>query len=418
LIGVQMAVSSLEEIIEQRRRQKETAQRNAQRTATRGNPTRTKDDEYKPPARPVAKLPPGKEKDDVYKPPPKVVVPTRQVPKDDKVTPARKPIYEPVQFVPAGNSQRTKDDQSQPQKYVPKPYLPPGKEKDDKDTRPTRQPITPIKYTPALISYDKPLEVGLSTDRPDTNTPGMYQSQVAQAPTVALDTRGWKPERTKDDDAFPEKQTPGWGAGWGASGTNTGFNAGVSPGLRYLAGAVGDWGKVGDVAKDALMQSPGVVADQANDVKDFLRPDTGATNNPAWDYFGNQVKERADKFKEGLGTWDYTNPLQGAFTSSTQTPQERIAAIQSGEGTEVPAYIDPAQISENMRQNVVATPRVGAAWRATGDFLANAGDALNAFGQDVQSTRVPTPMEDGSVSNAATLGEVGYSPRPTMESVC
>jgi hypothetical protein len=392
-----MAISSLEEILEQRRRQQATAQRNAQRSQTRGNPTRTKDDEYKPPARPSSTAPARVQKDDVYVPPKKVVA---------AAAPARKPIYEPVKFVPAGNSQRTKDDaasaNAQPQRYVPAPYLPPGKEKDDKSSpeRPRYMPvIKPFEIAPA-----QGMQVGLTGDRPDTGGPGLYQSDVAGAQTTGYDARTWRNERTKDDAAFPEKtQAPGWFQGWGGGGgNNVGVNAGISPAARYFANNVQDWGKVGDVAKDALGQA-------ASGVGNFFRPNTGATNNPAWDYFGEQVRKRDEKFDAERGTMDYTNPLQGAGLGGEQTPQQRIAAIQSGEGVDLPAAIDTGKVGENVVKNIVATPGLGYVWRKTGDTLANAGDALNAFGNDVLSTRVPTPMEDGSVSNAATLGEAASS---------
>ncbi len=325
-----MAISSLEEILEQRRRQQATAQRNAQRTQTRGNPTRTKDDEYKPPSRPSSTAPARVQKDDVYVPPKKVVA---------AAAPARKPIYEPVKFVPAGNSQRTKDDTAQPQRYVPAPYLPPGKEKDDKSSpeRPRYMPqIKPFEIAPA-----QGMQVGLTGDRPDTGGPGLYQSDVAGAQTTGYDARTWRNERTKDDEAFPQPARPMFGP-QAAGGNNLAFNPGVSPGVSFLANNVDKWGNA----------AAGVVGDAGQAVTDKLDqfgawganatgqgdPWTALQNTPGGEYARLRDQERrADDKNAWDRGWsnvasfvDQTMYVPGKALETTPIPGLGVSAGQVG----------------------------------------------------------------------------------------
>lgn len=359
-----MAISSIEEILEQRRRQAETKKRNeekAKRDAQR--------QQYGPQTQAQAQAA-KQEKPQFF------AGYGAQPTKAPVKAPARNPVYAPIKFVPAA-SDRTKDDQAQPARYVPVPYQVPEMEKDkDKPARYTPMPYGPAgmgKDTPALIPVGRPMEIGLTSDRPDTGVADLNQTQIAQAPTTALDPRGWRPERTKDDEAFPAKKKP-WYTDWGKD-SPIGAGAALEYGVQQMGAA-----------------------------KDFLRPDTGATNNPAWDYLDRQKAERAAKYGDGLGTGEFTNPLEGAVNNPADL-QTRIEAITAGESTENVGLFDTKKIGENVIKNVAATPGLGQVWRGTGDFLANAGDTLQAFSNDALSTRVPTPMADGSVTNDASLGE-------------
>jgi hypothetical protein len=364
-----MAISSLEEILEQRRRQQATAQRNAQRSQTRGNPTRTKDDEYKPPARPSSTAPARVQKDDVYVPPKKVVA---------AAAPARKPIYEPVKFVPAGNSQRTKDDaasaNAQPQRYVPAPYLPPGKEKDDKSSpeRPRYMPvIKPFEIAPA-----QGMQVGLTGDRPDTGGPGLYQSDVAGAQTTGYDARTWRNERTKDDEAFPQPARPMFGP-QAAGGNNLAFNPGVSPGVSFLANNVDKWGNA----------AAGVVGDAGQAVTDKLDqfgawganatgqgdPWTALQNTPGGEYARLRDQERrADDKNAWDRGWsnvasfvDQTMYVPGKALETTPIPGLGVSAGQVGSaaGEAVNRWANPFNPNQiNKEGKSVETPTTNAAF--------------------------------------------------------
>ncbi|MBK8467756.1 MAG: hypothetical protein IPL32_18240 [Chloracidobacterium sp.] len=361
-----MAISSIEEILEQRRRQAETKKRNeekAKRDAQR--------QQYGPQTQAQAQAA-KQEKPQFF------AGYGAQPTKAPVKAPARNPVYAPIKFVPAA-SDRTKDDQAQPARYVPVPYQVPEMKKDnDKPDRYTPMPYGPAgmgKDTPALIPVGRPMEIGLTSDRPDTGVADLNQTQIAQAPTTALDPRGWRPERTKDDEAFPVKKKP-WYTDWGKD-SPIGAGAALEYGVQQMGAA-----------------------------KDFLRPDTGATNNPAWDYRDEQIREREAQDKSNVGDMTFENPFKGVINSAGHHLDGTVDNPDAGLG----GYFDPGRLWSNLSKNTESIPGVGELWRGAGDLAWNGADWLSALSTDALSTRVPTPIVDPetgevTVTNDANIGQ-------------
>lgn len=152
-------------------------------------------------------LPPGKAKDDVYvKPTTKTTTPTYKAPvalpkgkaKDDVYVKPATPVVRPT------STQRVKDDVA----VAPRPGADPLMNAINKwraSTQPQAQqamgpqpaPISPWKPSTQLIPVGQPMQVGLTSPRPDTAVTGVT-APSAWAPTVSSPVSGITPQRITD----------------------------------------------------------------------------------------------------------------------------------------------------------------------------------------------------------------------------
>lgn len=185
---------------------------------------------------------------------------------------------------------------------------------------------------------------------------------------------------------------------------------------------------------------------QAQKAADFLWPDTGATSNPAWDWWKKRQEERAAQYNAGLGDKQWVNPFAhvsdawngpeantGRFdadqAAAAQDLAERqqnaamafdpLAAPNAGPSDKERDYSyqpDAAPedglitgplgaLGHNLNRNIAATPGIGPLWRGAGYKAQDAGELLSLASRNVMATRIPQIGPDGQLNNDLTVAE-------------
>lgn len=320
----------------------------------------------------------------------------------------------------------------------------------DKPDRPdeTFVPLAPLHPAPYV-----PPAVGLSFDRPDTGAPALGESQPIQN-TIAAPSIG--PEKlARPENAAPntrdflqanafrpwlvaplavgEGQQPGGLLGQAGQAAGDYLASWLPAGQAQTAGPHGAYGQDAGPAQTA--------------VTDFLWPDTGATANPAWEWWKKRADERAGTFNQGLGDKKWVNPLEHVFDAWTDPnvntgryDADQAAAAQGLAERQQNAALalnplapptahdekprdysyqpnpgDPEKglisgplgaLAHNVNRNIAATPGVGTLWRGAGYKAQDFADAFPAADRAIMATRFPTFGADGKLTNDLTVGEV------------